>query len=42
MILIMKTENIINDIKNLEDLFDFSNYLFDSKIMNYLVRKTRN
>ena len=25
MILSMKTQNIINDLKNLEDIFDFSN-----------------
>ena len=25
MILSMKTHNIINDLKNLEDIFDFSN-----------------
>ena len=34
----MTTENIIKDIKKLEDKFDFSNL---DKIMNYLVIKTK-
>ena len=39
MILSMKTQNIIEDLKNLEDIFDFSNL---NKIMNYIVIKTKN
>ena len=42
MILSMKTENIIKDLKNLEDIFDFSNLgenheLFSNKNKKLLV-----
>ena len=42
MVLSIKTDNIINDLNNLEDLFDFSNLntnneLFSNKIKKYLV-----
>ena len=38
MILSMRTENIIKDLKNLGDIFDFSNLM---KIMNCSVIKTK-
>ena len=39
MFLSMKTKDIIKDLKNLEDIFDFSN--LNKKIMNYIVRETK-